>query len=364
MRKWLIALLMLLCVSSASAQEKIYTSGDIQLVYSETAGATANKTYLTAWNADGVLADITRRRVPINLYGSADGVGNLEISSAVFDAASSTVLESGTDTATAQRGGTDACTNSSTARGGTDACSNGAPSATAVQADTATFSTDLVVAGDIVVNTTTGERAVVVSVTNETNLVSTAITSNYTALDDLEVYAADAVGTALAAATATFEADSVVVGDTVYNATTGEKAHVETITDETNLVTTQVTQGWIVDDDIEVYSFSLTTLTDSAATFVTNLVYPGCILSNDTTSETARVDSITSETVLVCSGLASGLSYADEYEVINPWTFTLVASQEIAVVKEFNDDMWLPWAEGYLVNLAGGGRITVTYKTR
>lgn len=48
------------------------------------------------------------------------------------------------------------------------------------------------------------------------------------------------------------------------------------------------------------------TLTDSAATFLSSGVQPGDTVTNSTTSDTAAVVSITSETVLVTDGLAGG----------------------------------------------------------
>lgn len=63
------------------------------------------------------------------------------------------------------------------------------------------------------------------------------------------------------------------------------------------------------------------TLEDSAATFQTNLVARGDLVSNRTDSSQASVISVTSETVLVCDGLVGGsdnqFDSADVYEVFD-----------------------------------------------
>ena len=72
------------------------------------------------------------------------------------------------------------------------------------------------------------------------------------------------------------------------------------------------------------------TLTDSAATFVTDGVAVGDTVTNDTDGSTATVTSVTSETVLVCDGLSGGTD--DQWDSSDDYTVT-VASRVGAVVN-------------------------------
>lgn len=256
-----------------------------------TAGST-NIIYLTNWD------DITATNIvtvsPTELFGSVDQAGDLLISSAVFDAESTTSLETGTQTTKgAQKGGTDAVT------GGT--------SATICIAATATFETDLVAVGDIAYNATTDEGLRIVSIDSETQI--------------------------------TTEASETSPGS-----------------------------GWETADDVEVYAPITSTLTDSAATFISNSVYPGCLIHNDTTGEVARVLSVDSETALTTTAITGGWGYVDIYEVVDPFVFTVIAGRTYTAIangeQPLNDVVNFPFANGYKIEVTKGGHLTVVYTIR
>lgn len=174
------------------------------------------------------------------------------------------------------------------------------------------------------------------------------------------------------AATATFETDNVAVGDIAYNATTDEGMRIVSVDSETQITTepseTSPGSGWETADDVEVYAPITSTLTDSAATFVSNSVYPGCLIHNDTTGETARVISVDSETVLTTTAIPGGWGYVDIYDVVDPFTFTVIAGRTYTAIangeQPLNDVINLPWAAGYKVEVTKGGHLTVVYNTR
>ena len=339
-----------------------YYKGLTDQKYADVAAGTALNIYVTDWDDPD---DVEERYAITELFGSVDQAGDLDISTGVFDEASTTSLETGPQTAGA-RGGEDACTKAGTAKGGTDAVT-GATSTTVCIASGATFATDLVAAGDWALNTTNNERAIIVSVDSETQITTTAITSSWTATDNVEVVIADATPTSCVASTATFSSDNVVAGDIVYNATSGERATVVTVTNETTLVTTTMGGGgYLVDDLINVGVLQAVTLTDTAATFVTNLVYPGCYVRNIATGSEDRVVSVTSETVLVVAAGGDGFVVNETYTVIDPYTWTVIAGRTYSAVNDgaevINDALNMPFADGYIVGLSAGGRLTVTYE--
>jgi hypothetical protein len=93
---------------------------------------------------------------------------------------------------------------------------------------------------------------------------------------------ADAVTTAApsatdcTAATATFQADGVAVGDIAYNVTTGEQALVTVIVSETELTTESITSLWTATDSVEVYTgrvdIEIPTATDTNITLALSVI--------------------------------------------------------------------------------------------